>query len=423
MRMRQLGNGQSVVFCVNDEVEGKIRGLLGKPKPDTVSVKDVLLWSIHETFAFIRHMMPLWAMQGKRFVNHEECWANARSKGVTTMTQTHSEKFLEDEAQSIEDRYRPRNDTNDISYIIPSITGRLNDIAKRCNEFEKLQFNSSALQEEQERELSPEIEQERQVQRPPAAYPADPMLHRHVTEFFTSAKISAKTQAYMPAFDGLRDTSTFEDFKACALRCDGKLLATADFVNTVKKSGGKARRLDSYQRPVQWVLVRKGEKGVVADQLMIISPHEAQALLQNSKAHNRVTMHVYKACTNEAHTILDRLDFLELPRQESLPPTIPKDIVVQLNLFAGQLYLKSYSDYQAVCDFLGLATGLPKPGEKHDPDGFIRQEANGKVKIRQSPVKFLQTLMSIRKNGGSIGKTHMGNILEGKLLKASEFDK
>ncbi|KAG4442172.1 hypothetical protein IFR05_002330 [Cadophora sp. M221] len=43
--------------------------------------------------------------------------------------------------------------------------GRL--LKDECEEFEVLAFGSAILQEEQERELAPEIEQERQVERPP----------------------------------------------------------------------------------------------------------------------------------------------------------------------------------------------------------------------------------------------------------------
>ena len=44
-------------------------------------------------------------------------------------------------------------------------------IASCCKQFNNVNFNSAGLQEEQERELSPEIEAERQIQMPPPATP------------------------------------------------------------------------------------------------------------------------------------------------------------------------------------------------------------------------------------------------------------
>lgn len=51
---------------------------------------------------------------------------------------------------------------------------RFAEIRSHCEWFDSTKFIAAALQEEQERELSPEIEAERQVEKP---RPAKPMRH------------------------------------------------------------------------------------------------------------------------------------------------------------------------------------------------------------------------------------------------------
>lgn len=47
MRMRKLGHGQSVVFCVPQEIKTKIRKLLPEDNNDDgIQVSDILIWSI-----------------------------------------------------------------------------------------------------------------------------------------------------------------------------------------------------------------------------------------------------------------------------------------------------------------------------------------------------------------------------------------
>lgn len=77
------------------------------------------------------------------------------------MSSEHAQDFPEDEAQSIEYRYRPKAITNDISQIMPNVSGELVKIQDRCQKFEELSFDAGALLEEQERQLAPKMEMQR----------------------------------------------------------------------------------------------------------------------------------------------------------------------------------------------------------------------------------------------------------------------
>lgn len=67
MRIRKLGTGQSVVFCVPEEIETKIREMTEATDDQPMSVPDVLRWAIRGTWTDLSRSMPLWLAQGKTF--------------------------------------------------------------------------------------------------------------------------------------------------------------------------------------------------------------------------------------------------------------------------------------------------------------------------------------------------------------------
>jgi len=73
----------------------------------------------------------------------------------------------------------------------------------------------------------------------------------------------------MPAFQALKGTSAAADFEVMQFD-DTTLLATADFINTVKKSAGKSPS-DQYERHVQWLLSRCSKNSQSVEQLLIMS--------------------------------------------------------------------------------------------------------------------------------------------------------
>jgi hypothetical protein len=125
----------------------KIRQRTGKPIGDPIQVADVLCWCIGETWIDLARSMPLWAVQGHRFEIHKHLLQGAE----TTMRQ--AKEFLEDEARSLEDRYKPktREDSNEAQLTGWDLQNpNIDKIVARCRDFEAMGFNSASLQEEQE---------------------------------------------------------------------------------------------------------------------------------------------------------------------------------------------------------------------------------------------------------------------------------
>ncbi|KAJ4386033.1 hypothetical protein N0V93_008924 [Gnomoniopsis smithogilvyi] len=431
MRMRKLGKGQTVVFCISQEIHAKIIQRTGKAQASDITVSDVILWSISETHVDIRRSMPLWAVQGERFVRQDELWQQVRRKGKTLLSQQHAKEFQEDEAQSLDQRFRPRQVHSQPLFLDDTSHGGRQRIAERCQQFEDLNFNSSTLQEEQERELSPEIEQERQVQRAPPAEPAMHRLHKDILSFALSGLFISDSAAYMPAFEALKRSSAAKDFSIAQLAGEGKLLVSADFAYTVVSSNWSSHLSDSIQRPVQWLLASREKGTATLDRIIIISPYEANQLYKRMESSNAASLHIYKPRCNSGYASLDQLDFHIVSAQVG-PFVVPRRLAIQLDLFAGQLYISSYEDYNEICSFLGLSTKaltkeMGEQGWKVAADGFILSDEEGRVGgrsgLRESPVNFFKILMSkIRRNGDGISKTHMGHLLEGKIFQASDFE-
>ncbi|KAH6614844.1 hypothetical protein C7974DRAFT_475294 [Boeremia exigua] len=416
MRLRKLGKGQSVVFIASQEVCTKICERTDQKPDEPITVVNVLCWSIGETWLDLSRSMPLWAVQGVRYETHKHLLNGANTK------LSQGRKFLEDEAQSIKDRYAPSQINTGHSMLQNLDVPNIKLIHARCLEFQAVGFNSATLQEEQERELSPEIEEERQIERPQRMTAAAHKVHEHVEHLVHTGTLIHGSPAFEPAFQALKSTSA-------ALHSDlsqfpRHLLVTADFIRTVKIPPGSNIAdfvSDSYQRPVQWVLstvdpVRPNE----IEHLVILSPFEANELQSTIIKYKKVTLHLYAPCFNASFSRLDDLQLFNVGRNFE-NGRVPQSLTVQLNLFSGSLYLRDFAEYEAVCDFLGLLRDSASPGQQVYADGFI-DPPSGKWGLKTSPVQFLRALlMKIRKEGEGVEKTHMGRLLGGVRLEKCDF--
>ncbi|TKA22405.1 hypothetical protein B0A50_07911 [Salinomyces thailandicus] len=430
MRMRELGQGQTVIFCIPIEIQDKIMAAMNDKKGN-ITVLDVLQWSICETHTEMRRGMPLWLVQGQRFIRQQRLWQQATQDGTITLSKSHAELFLENEALSIDQRYRPRPDPSTESSVSPAEDPSSQLMIDRRREFGNLDFGASTLQEEQERELSPEIEQERQVQKAPPASPAVHQLHPDVKQFALQGVLKRDSKAHTTAFESLHGLSFANQCKLSELAGEGNLLVSTDFYTTIDTGGAKGA-CDAFQRHVSWLLTTcaPGDSKTI-DSIMIISPYEAN-LLHPLMATSPSALHLYKPRTNSAFTALDDLAFYTISANNASPPTLPRALAVQLNLFAGQLYLDCYADYTETCRFLGLSTqrltqSLEDAGWRVDAEGFILSDDKGRVGgssgVTRSPVRFLKSFLStIRRHGEVISGTQVGGLLDGKLFGPEEWE-
>lgn len=428
--MRKLGFGQSVVFLVSNEIETKIRKIKAS-SDEPIQVADILTWSIHETWTDTRHSIPIWATQGNTFVKHQALWEEAwkQERMLELSSEGHESlatKFLEDEAQSLEQRYRPRNQASFMSSFESSEKPMVARIIERCAEFEGLNHNTSSLQEEQERELSPEIEQERQRELAAPADPCEHTIHPELRQFAQTGVLPVVGKGFHWAFSVFSNTTAAAHFNL--REWPTGLVVTQDFARTVmniqhgsKKSGSGS--MDDYQRSVQWLLSNKSADGKVTH-LAVLSPFEANALRSQIASSKNTVLHIYAPRQNVGFTPVDDLNLYCVP--SSARPVIPRRLTIELNLFAGQLYFNSFKEYTEVCDFLGLAWRAATDGMVVKSDGFIvrddGKEGSSGAHFRQSPVSFLKVLFTkIRRNTEGVEKTDLGKVLNGAILTEEDF--
>lgn len=77
-----------------------------------------------------------------------------KKEGKTRLSKVGAQSLLEEEAQSIDHRYRPRMSGSILARLSTAKDIDLRKVADRCRYFDNLEFNASTLQEEQEQELS-----------------------------------------------------------------------------------------------------------------------------------------------------------------------------------------------------------------------------------------------------------------------------
>ncbi|KIJ64297.1 hypothetical protein HYDPIDRAFT_112283 [Hydnomerulius pinastri MD-312] len=108
--------------------------------------------------------------------------------------------------------------------------------------------------------------------------------------------------------------------------------------------------------------------------------------------------------------------------------TAPLRLIDQLNVFAGQLFLRDHATYIQLCRFLCIyARDLRDDGDfKVEADGFIKPEhrpprASFDNSFQQSPIAALKSLFGLRRKGMLYAPTHMGKILDAWPLLEDDF--
>ena len=416
------------MFCGSRDVEREILQYMGKIERDTIEVVDVIRWSIFNTCTNTRRSIPLWATQGIRYQRHHIARSESAISTSNGLAPHVAHLLLEDEARSLENRYGSGSQpvcervllehAVDDSLAIRQV--EVEEIRAKCQEFELVTFESATFQEEQERELSPESEQERQVERPSAQSPYQHSIHPDVRRFMKKGSLDCNSDAFQSAFEQLGKTSAVG-----LLDTDlwpSHLLATADFGRTVQSP--KNSQLDDFLRPVHWIAsAQDGE----THRCVAISPYEANELLPLVRNNKKVTLHVYSPRVTKSMRTLEDMSFCPISASSLFQPSHAS--VMQINFFAGQLYLESYEEYLSVCRFLGLSSCPPRDGVQIASDGFITpisrvqqdQRMVDECPFESSPVGFLRMLTVMRRKGQRFAQSHMGKILQGQLLTAEEF--
>ena len=425
MRMRKLGFTHSVCFLVSAEVAGYISTATGVADHQMMS-KHVLKWTIQETISQLRTYAPLWAHQGCTFDDRNRAW-ECYKEGSASAAKLIS--VLQDkESYSLIELYGMSENmatSNQGSQLKTWIQGR-------CQEFGVGSTHDARMREEQEREVSQEKEEQRQIERPPPVDSLKHFLHEDVRTLVSTGSIPINVKGILPVCHCFLKTTLGSFVERLETAAFPHIFVTKDFARTIqtKTTAGyisSPGHTDDFLRPVQWVLSSHKQP-----QLVLLSPFEANALVDQIRESPFVTLHIYSPRTSRNMRSFEDLQSFMIPHRDFVP-VIPSNVINELNLFAGQLYFASRSAYAGTCEMLGLYLKDPPDSVKLPPGaidttGFVRNPSARKAlgiqhaHFTDNPVAFLRKLTGLRRKGQGFLPTHVGQILHSREIPDDEFD-
>jgi hypothetical protein len=397
MRMRKLGHGQRVTFLASSEVIPLIEEAASCKAADIKS-EHVLIWTIKETWRHLQANLPAYILQGHSFVRREEAWKKFEKSDISHREL--AEHLREKESRTLKELYGPGTAKAD-----------------------------SNLNEEKEVELVHEQEVEQIVERPNEASAAEHSLEQDVITFITTGVVPDQSMVFftvdrallhtmIPIPQGLPDA-----FK--------NILVTKDFYHTIHLPSAPSQGcMDDFIRPVDWLVIPTGPN---PSYVVALSPFEANKLIPIIKRSKAVCLHPFAPRNSRSMRSFEDFDTFTLPSQRLSPP-VPSNIVHQINMFAGSIFLRDYATYRDVCKMLGLHfggldfqkldIGSSTESDAIDSTNFICSSVvRDKLGVRfsESPIPFLKSLLINRRHGQSLGPSHMGKMLHGSKLNEANF--
>lgn len=410
MRLRKLAQGQSLLYVAPPEVYQNIMELSGKPALE-LDGDDVVAWSLDQSCQSIERSQPLRILQGLSYSQRQAVMENFSNTHIDLgslvteidLSSDLVKAFREKEEQRLNSLYAPvQLKTNILPSIIESSQGSSDPMVKQLVEM-WVGMNSAisegaSMHEEHEREVSHEVEEETQVERPPKAVPHIPAVDPNLREFISKGCLDDLVH-FSPAHTRVMKSTSAKDPHSGNRWIH--LRVTNDFANTVEcpLSGF----YDDYIRPVNWVLTSQEEPK--ATQLLIISQFEVNELLREiQKPTAGVYLHMYEPRLTKSMSSVN-IGIRSLSIKDSpIPPSLEgwqsldNGLRRELNLLAGQLYFNTHKDYRRLYKELKRAQSMDQT------------------------LSFVKAWIAIRRKGQDFLQTHVGQLVSRRALDEEVFE-
>ncbi|KAB5592331.1 kinase-(PK-like) protein [Ceratobasidium theobromae] len=425
MRMRKLGHGQSVMFAAPPEIDRQIRSASPNLKTlgseTRVEVVDVLRWAMLETCKDLGHHVAHWAQQGIDYRRRAE----AEQKYEETKNILHlKEDWVLPESRSLEHLYGfPDKKCSSEHSGFSKETLEFAGLRERLRLLGIAKLSDPSIDEEQEREVSHEVERERQVERPDKGDPATHSVHEDIRHFVQTGQLRTQSSGILPLLHPLDSRLPGQFAKWSA-----NLFASTDFFQTIVNLPINLEKIGDYMRPINWIVQDANRN------CLVLSPFEVNELLPLIRRSRVVQLHVYAPRVTQHMQPFSGFRFYSIPSQLPTIPHISLRAQLQLDLFAGQLYLNDYDEYVLLCTMLGLyplADRDSSLGIDFGSDGFINPNDRKKLIIYNpgyaecnfatSPIPVLKDLTGLRRKGMKYLLTHIGRILHSRILTKDDF--
>ena len=287
MRMRSLGNGQSITFAASREVNMILESdfdlrLPSRSNNTLGSIAAILEWTISNSVKKICELIPYSVNQARSTFRKADAYNRFyfQNKGTFSL-ERFAHACIEDEVLSLDAMYGHQRGED----TLPNIVGRQLDavssllwttdgqqnaqvlearirIAKLArtmkHQMERLApsvvVGCNMLDEEQERELEHELEEEIQIERPPPAVAlksdfSEELFHVLRHGLSNPNKFKSLCEKYLDPLKNIFRGTTFSDSQIAPVESCG-VYTTTDFINTVKGENGK----DFYIKNIRWFL-------------------------------------------------------------------------------------------------------------------------------------------------------------------------
>ncbi|KAF8309218.1 hypothetical protein DL93DRAFT_2158528 [Clavulina sp. PMI_390] len=434
MRLRQLGQGQSVRFFAPEVVDRRIREVRQAARGDEpLTTFDVIQWVLTETCEELQRNAPHWVRQGLEYENRRAAWATHIAQPETSGSDVGGslrKHWLLPEARPLNEMYWSQDEVS--SFTRHHRDAKVKPILEKYRElgFTRPLSDDPRLEQEQEREIDVQVEVQKEVQleRPPVPDPATNVLDPHVRKMIRTGDLCTVPGVLLSAFSHVAPNikAPFEKDAWC---CESEIVGTRDFFRTIKRDQKAITPNPQYLRPVNWVLSLKKNEHI----LVLLSPFEVNELLPEIHTSQHVHLHMYAPRVIKTSPSFEDLDFYTIPPitdPESAPnPSI--ELITKLNIFAGQLYFRDFAAYCDMLDHFSLfsrsaMTEDDKSPKEIQPDHFVLPEHRRgwhafQSPFSKSPVPFIKGLMDARRKGTSYMPSHIGKILNAGALHDEDF--
>jgi len=284
---------------------------------------------------------------------------------------------------------------------------------------------TKAVEGEQERELPAEVDICSKVLLPQIE-PLKSSPYQDVVTFVETARVPAGSAAFLSAFDALLRTSVADVLRSLQWPT-GLLFVTADFTSAVGNlpSDAQSKALDAYQRPVQWdctatITLEPAGRGD-GDAIMaavVLSLWEDNALMPVFRAGRTAAIFYLFAPYACLDTSLSRGLVAVRPAGLATWMIRSQSDGADAASVAGQLYLRTYNDYVAMCPLLGVQhyTDAEEAEEQEEEE----EEEDAAVFGPDAIPFFLKLFEHIRHPEADISNTDIRCLLADDVLPAQQ---
>ncbi|KAL8934729.1 MAG: hypothetical protein Q9211_005078 [Gyalolechia sp. 1 TL-2023] len=396
MRLRQLGQGQSLMFVAPPEVHQEI---MSNSLTTELNGLHVIGWALEQSCLQIERNQPLRVVQGLNYYRRQQAMDELRQGLLTSDIsdiEDLAQRLVEHEAQSLQDLYAPEvMREEDESDLIRTSRRKpdpdIQDLITLWDQIDLQATRRARMHEEHEREVAQEVEQETQVERPPVATPEHRQVDSGVRAFIRSGIVSGLMKLATVCPSQLLQSSAAPLLKG-RTKVWSHLRVSQDFVKAVQRD--KTSSSDEFFRPVHWLLVSTDP---AVQNVILVSQYEVNQLLDEIHASGScVALVCYEPRVTRSMLSLEVSVSQPLPKAKEAWETLSAEVRQELHLFAGQLYFTTFAEY-------ARWTGT-----------LATQEA--------APLSFVKEWIGIRRKGQNYLQTHVGQVVSGRVLHEEMFD-